>query len=136
MPIILGTNGIHCCETYFKNDYPMYNIKGTISYPVNSINAFGGTIEDFKVEVVNGICYFWVKFSSLPNYSDIIKIPNYPAYEYAFQCKLTTTSGSTVHKSLMTDGGKITLSDYSLYTSGEFCGSFPINHRQERPISV
>ena len=136
MPIILGTNGIHCCESYFKIGYPMYNIKGTISYPMNSLIPLGGTIEDFKAEVVNGICYFWVKFSSLPAYENIIKIPNYPGYDYMVQCRLTTKNGSIEQKSIMTTGGIIKLSDYALYTSGEFCGSFPINHRQERPISV
>ena len=136
MPIILGTNGIHCCESYFKNGYPMYNIKGTISYPIESLDILGGTLEDFKVEVVNGVCYFWVKFSALPNYANIIKIPNYPGYEYAVQCRLTTKEGSTAQKSIMTSGGIITLTDYASYTSGEFCGSFPISHRQERPISV
>ena len=136
MPIILGTNGIHCCESYFKNGYPMYNIKGTISYPIESLDILGGTLEDFKAEVVNGICYFWVKFSALPNYANIIKIPNYPGYEYAVQCRLTTTGDSTTQKSIMTSGGIITLSDYASYTSGEFCGSFPISHRQERPLSV
>ena len=136
MPIILGTNGIHCCESYFKIGYPMYNIKGTISYPMKSINPLGGTLEDFKVEVVNGICYFWVKFSSLPAYENIIKIPNYPGYDYMVQCRLTTKTGSIEQKSIMTTDGIIKLTDYAAYTSGEFCGSFPIQHREERPISV
>ena len=136
MPIILGTNGIHCCESYFKIGYPMYNIKGTISYPMDSINPLGGTIEDSKVEVVNGICYFWVKFSSLPAYENIIKIPNYPGYDYMVQCRLTTKSESIEQKSIMTTGGIIKLTDYASYSAGEFCGSFPIQHREERPISL
>ena len=136
MPITLGTNGIRCCESYFKNNYPLYNIKGTLSYPLNSLTPLGGTIEDYKAEVVNGICYFWVKFSSLPNYADIIKIPN-NAYEYTVQCRLTEKSGKTnVQKTIMTNNGKIQLTDYASYSSGEFCGSFPINHSGDRPLSV
>ena len=136
MPIILGTNGIHCCESYFKIGYPMYNIKGTISYKMDSINPLGGAIEDSKVEVVNGICYFWVKFSSLPAYENIIKIPNYPGYDYMVQCRLTTKSESIEQKSIMTTGGIIKLTDYASYSAGEFCGSFPIQHREEKPISL
>ena len=136
MPITLGTNGIRCCESYFKNNYPLYNIKGTLSYPLNSLTPLGGTIEDYKAEVVNGICYFWVKFSSLPNYADIIKIPN-NAYEYTVQCRLTEKSGrSNVQKTIMTNNGKIQLTDYASYSAGEFCGSFPINHSGDRPLSV
>lgn len=137
MPIILGTNGVHCCESYFKNNYPMYNIKGTLSYSMQSLSPLGGTIEDYKAEVVNGICYFWVKFSALPNYADIIKIPNYPGYDYAVQCKLTEKSGGgIVQKTIMTNGGKIQVTDYASYSKGEFCGSFPIQHSSDRPISV
>lgn len=137
MPIILGTNGIRCCESYFKNNYPLYNIKGTLSYPLNSLSPLGGTIEDYKAEVVNGICYFWVKFSSLPNYADIIKIPNNPSYEYTVQCRLTEKSGrGIVQKTIMTNNGKIQLTDYASYSAGEFCGSFPISHSDDRPISV
>ena len=136
MPITLGTNGVQCCESYFKNNYPMYNIKGTLSFPLESLSPLGGTIEDFKAEVVNGICYFWVKFSTLPNYADIIKIPNNPGYEYAVQCKLTEKTGGIVEKSIMSTSGKISLGDYGSYSSGEFCGSFPIKHSDERPITL
>ena len=137
MPIILGTNGVHCCESYFKNNYPMYNIKGTLSFPIESLSPLGGTIEDYKAEVVNGICYFWVKFSALPNYEDIIKLPNNPVYEYAVQCRLTEKSGSgIVQKTIMTKDGKIQVTDYASYSKGEFCGSFPISHSEDRPISV
>ena len=137
MPIILGTNGVHCCESYFKIGYPMYNIKGTISYPMDSIIPLGGTMEDYKAEVVNGICYFWLKFSSLPNYEDIIKMPNNPGYEYMVQCRLTEKTGSgIVQKTIMTNGGKIKVTDYASYSAGEFCGSYPIQHKEERPISL
>ena len=137
MPITLGTNGINCCESYFKNDYPLYNIKGTLSFPIKSLSPLGGKIEDYKVEVVNGICYFWVKFSTLPNYEDLIKIPNNPGYEYTVQCRLTEkTGGGIVEKTIMTNGGKIKLGDYASYSSGEFCGSFPIKHSDEMPFTL
>ena len=137
MPITLGTNGIQCCESYFKNNYPLYNIKGTISYPVKNVVALGGTIETYKAEVINGICYFWVKFSSLPNYEDLLKLPNHNGYDYMVQCKLVEKDTSQiVQKSIMTDGGKVKLGDYATYSSGEFCGSFPIQHSTDKPLSV
>lgn len=137
MPITIGTNGISNCESYFKSPYPMYNIKGTISYPIETIGALGGVIESHKAEVVNGICYFWVKFSSLPNYADILKMPNFSGMEYTVQCKLIQKSnGATTQKSIMTTSGKISLSDYALYTSGEFTGSYRIAHSDDRPIIV
>lgn len=134
MPITIGTNGINNCESYFKTGYPMYNIKGTISYPINKLTPLGGAIEDFKCEVINGICYFWVKFSSLPNYADIIKIPNNPGYEYTVHCRMTTKDDKVQDKTIMTSQGKISLSDYAMYKKGEFTGSFPISHSSDRPI--
>ena len=38
MPIVLGTNGLRCCNSYFKNSYPMYNITGTLSYPLDTLS--------------------------------------------------------------------------------------------------
>lgn len=137
MPITFGINGICCCESYFKDIYPMYNIKGTLSYPLKSFTTLGGTIEDYKAEVVNGICYFWVKFNSLPNYADILRMPNTPSYEYTVQCRLTQKTNSTiVEKTIMTNNGKIQLTDYANYSAGEFCGSFPIIHGYDMPISI
>ena len=137
MPIILGTNGISNCESYFKSSYPIYNIKGTISYPINSIGVLGGTLEDKKIEVVNGICYFWLKFSSLPSYQDIVKLPNFNGIEFIIQCKLTNKSGGTItQKTIMSNSGKISLSDYASYSAGEFCGSYVLNHATERELWI
>ncbi|MFU2363427.1 MAG: hypothetical protein ACM67R_06410 [Clostridiales bacterium] len=135
MPIIIGTNGIKNCESYFQSSYPMYNIKGTISYPISTVAILGGTVEAQNVEVVNGICYFYVKFSSLPNYADIFKVANNP-YEYSVNCRLIKTDDSSiVQKSIITTNGKVSLSDYALYSKGEFSGSFPILHSSEKPLT-
>ena len=135
MPIIIGTNGIKNCESYFQSSYPMYNIKGTISYPISTVAILGGTVEVQNVEVVNGICYFYVKFSSLPNYADIFKVANNP-YEYSVNCRLVKTDDSSiVQKSIITTNGKVSLSDYALYSKGEFSGSFPILHSSEKPLT-
>ena len=137
MPITIGTNGISSCESYFKSSYPMYNIKGTISYPIETLGALGGVIESHKVQVVNGICYFWVKFSKLPNYADIIKMPDFDGLEYLVHCKLMRKDNSEIlDKTIMTTKGKISLGDYDLYTSGEFCGSYPIKHSDDTPINL
>ena len=137
MPITIGTNGISNCESYFKSSYPMYNIKGTLSFPIESLSPLGGTIEDYKAEVVNGICYFWIKFNSLPNYADIIKMPDFDGLEYLVHCKLLRKDNSEIlDKTIMTTKGKISLGDYALYTSGEFTGSYPIKHTSEIPITV
>lgn len=137
MPITIGTNGIANCESYFKNKYPMYNIKGTISYPIETLGVLGGTLEQHKAQVVNGICYFWVKFSSLPSYADIIKMPNFDGMEYSVSCKLVRKDNSqTELKTIMTTSGKISLTDYAAYSSGEFTGSYPVAHSSDRPISV
>lgn len=137
MPITIGTNGIANCESYFKNNYPSYNIKGTISYPIETLGVLGGTLAEHKTQVVNGICYFWVKFSSLPNYADIIKMPNFDGMEYSVSCKLLRKDNSQIeNKTIMTTSGKISLSDYAAYSSGEFTGSYPVAHSSDRPISV
>lgn len=137
MPITIGTNGISNCESYFKSSYPMYNIKGTISYPLETLGALGGVIESHKAQVVNGICYFWVKFSSFPNYADIIKMPNFDGSEYTVHCKLLRKDNSEIlNKTIMTTSGKISLSDYALYSSGEFTGSYPVAHSSDRVLWI
>lgn len=131
MPITLGLNGFRGCESVLQTNYPMYNFKGNVTYPINTLNVLGGTLEEHKAEVVNGICYFWLKFSSLPKYADIIKMPNYNDIDYTVHCRLTANGGGTVDKTIMTNKGKIQLSDYSNYTAGEFTGSYPITHSSE-----
>lgn len=129
MPITWGVNNLKCCEAMFTKYYPMYNINGILSLPSLDVTVLGGVVAEQKTEVVNGICFFYVKMTQLPNYADCLRLANFGTIPVAYNMKKTPKSGQVTYHAYTTVNGTISVGDYEYIKEIEVSGSYPISHQ-------
>lgn len=128
MPLNLGVNNTRCCEAIFKSPYPLYNINGALSTDSFSVAVLGGTVETYKVNLVNGVVHFYVKMDTIPNYENLFKVPNWGGIPFQYTMFQQTNSGTKVTTALSTNG-VIKATNYGELNSVEVTGSYVVHHR-------
>ena len=134
MPIAYNSNSTKCLNAIFKNNYPEYNIRGTLSYPNIGITVTNGKAETIESEVINGIAHVYAKINGQFTIEEIarINIPSRPVVVHMFQTK---RSGTEV-RTLLCRNGRINMTNYAEVNSVELSFMYPIHHSNEVNYSL
>lgn len=140
MPIDFGGNNLRCCEAVLLGDYAMYNFTcGIESSDAVILQVLGGTVTSNKSELINGVNYCKVEFSSFPNYENLVKLSNASGHPAIGVLYYTKAGGEKGDRIMYSDADWIVkLSNYAELQGGTgvLYLQYQINHRGNTKWSI